>query len=99
MAETAWQTATSERLPGTPSVNSWLILSPVSYTHLDVYKRQMFDIARNALGLPQSRVVEWLALSPGERQHWLHQADQRASAALLLLEEASLCLLYTSRCV
>ena len=50
----------------------------------------MFDIARNALGLPQSRVVEWLALSPGERQHWLHQADQRASAALLLLEEASL---------
>ena len=50
----------------------------------------MFDIARNALGLPQSRVADWLALPPAERQPWLHQADQRASAALLLLEEASL---------
>jgi len=50
----------------------------------------MFDIARTALGLPQSQVVDWFALSPGERQPWLQVADQRTSAALLLLEEASL---------
>ena len=50
----------------------------------------MFDIARSTLGLPQGHVADWLALPPGERQPWLHQADQRASAALLLLEGASL---------
>ena len=50
----------------------------------------MFDIARTALGLPQSQAVDWLALPPGERQPWLQAADQRTSAALLLLEEASL---------
>ena len=50
----------------------------------------MFDIARHALGLPQDQVGDWLALPPDQRKPWLGKADQRASAALLLLEEASL---------
>jgi hypothetical protein len=50
----------------------------------------MFDVARNTLGLPQVQVREWLALSPRERAPWLQQADLRASAALLLLEQAAL---------
>ena len=50
----------------------------------------MFDVARDALGLPQAQVGDWLALPPGQRKPWLGKADQRASAALLLLEEASL---------
>ena len=50
----------------------------------------MFDVARRTLGLPQQRVREWLELPPVERAPWLEQADLRASAALLLLEEAAL---------
>ncbi|HEU0306985.1 MAG TPA: DUF4105 domain-containing protein, partial [Lysobacter sp.] len=50
----------------------------------------MFDVARDTLGLPQAQVREWLALSPRERAPWLQQADLRASAALLLLEQAAL---------
>jgi hypothetical protein len=50
----------------------------------------MFDVAREALQLPQSKAQEWLDLPPGERAPWLARADLRASAALLLLEEAAL---------
>ena len=50
----------------------------------------MFDVARGGLALPQQRVQEWLELPPVERTPWLEQADLRASAALLLLEEAAL---------
>jgi Domain of unknown function (DUF4105) len=50
----------------------------------------MFDVARQALPLPQATVQDWLDLQPGERAPWLARADLRASAALLLLEEAAL---------
>jgi hypothetical protein len=50
----------------------------------------MFDIARAGLGLPQRGVGDWLELAPDERRQWLEIGDQRTSAALLLLEEASL---------
>jgi hypothetical protein len=50
----------------------------------------MFDVARQALQLPQSRVQDWLELPAGERAPWLERADLRASAALLLLEQAAL---------
>ena len=50
----------------------------------------MFDVARNGLALPQQHVQDWLELPPDERAPWLEQADLRASAALLLLEEAAL---------
>lgn len=50
----------------------------------------MFDVARSGLGLPQQSVQEWLELAPTQRAPWLERGDLRASAALLLLEEASL---------
>jgi uncharacterized protein DUF4105 len=50
----------------------------------------MFDVAREALQLPQTRVQEWMDLDPRERAPWLDRADLRTSAALLLLEEAAL---------
>jgi hypothetical protein len=50
----------------------------------------MFDVARQALQLPQTRVQDWLDLHPGERARWLPRADLRAGAALLLLEQAAL---------
>jgi hypothetical protein len=42
------------------------------------------------LQLPQARVQDWLDLPAGERAPWLARADLRASAALLLLEQAAL---------
>ena len=50
----------------------------------------MFDVARQALQLPQKRVQDWLDLPAGARAPWLPRADLRASAALLLLEQAAL---------
>jgi hypothetical protein len=50
----------------------------------------MFDVARQALQLPESRVQDWLDMHPSKRTPWLEQADLRASAALLLLEQAAL---------
>ena len=50
----------------------------------------MFDVARQALQLPQKRVQDWLDLPAGARAPWLARADLRASAALLLLEQAAL---------
>ncbi|WFC43480.1 DUF4105 domain-containing protein [Pseudoxanthomonas sp. SE1] len=50
----------------------------------------LFAVAREALALPQQDVHAWLALSPAERATWLPRADLRASAALLVLENAAL---------
>ena len=50
----------------------------------------MFDVARQALPLPRTRVQDWLDLDPSERAPWLERADLRAGAALLLLEQAAL---------
>ncbi|MGH8243822.1 MAG: DUF4105 domain-containing protein [Steroidobacteraceae bacterium] len=52
--------------------------------------QEMFDVARQALPLPQKRVQDWLDLHPSERAPWLARADLRAGAALLLLEQAAL---------
>jgi hypothetical protein len=50
----------------------------------------MFDVARQALQLPERRVQDWLDLDPAERAPWISRADLRSAAALLLLEEAAL---------
>jgi hypothetical protein len=50
----------------------------------------MFDVARHALQLPQENARDWLDLPASERAPWLERADLRASAALLLLEQAAL---------
>ncbi|MNO52407.1 hypothetical protein D3C76_428260 [compost metagenome] len=50
----------------------------------------MFDVLRKRLDVPQERVEDWLALPASERRDWFAKADLRASAALLLLEQASL---------
>jgi hypothetical protein len=50
----------------------------------------MFQVARETLQLPQEDARDWLDLPAGERAPWLARADLRASAALLLLEQAAL---------
>ena len=57
----------------------------------------MYQVARDALQLPQPRVEDWLSLAPERRAPWLAIADAgsgpgqalRSSAALLLLEKAA----------
>lgn len=51
---------------------------------------QMFAVVRANLNVPQKSIDDWLALSADQRQAWLPQANQRAAAALLLLEQAAL---------
>jgi hypothetical protein len=50
----------------------------------------MFMVARETLQLPQEDARDWMDLPAGERAPWLARADLRASAALLLLEQAAL---------
>src|SRR5690606_25882127 len=56
----------------------------------NAHYQAMFDVARAALQLPQADVDDWLDLPPDRRAPWLERGDLRASAALLLLEEAAL---------
>ena len=50
----------------------------------------MFTVLRERLGLPQTDVEAWLELSAEQRRPWIEKADLRASAALLLVEQAAL---------
>jgi len=50
----------------------------------------MFEVARQSLQLPQEKAQDWLELHASGRAPWLERADLRASAALLLLEQAAL---------
>lgn len=56
----------------------------------DTQYQAMFDVARESLDLPQTRVADWLDLAPAQRTPWLARADLRSGAALLLLENAAL---------
>ncbi len=49
----------------------------------------MFQVARRALPLPAESARAWLDLPARSRAPWMAQADLRATAALLLLEQAA----------
>ena len=49
----------------------------------------MFTIIRERLRVPQEEVEDWLELPAEQRRAWFTEADLRASAALLLLEQAA----------
>ena len=50
----------------------------------------MFEILKKRMPITQASVEDWLALPASERSPWFAQADLRTSAAMLLLEQASL---------
>lgn len=56
----------------------------------DRHYAELFDIARTALDLPARDVHAWLEFPPQRRAVWMQVGDLRASAALLVLEEAAL---------
>lgn len=49
----------------------------------------MFQVARSGMALPAKSAREWLDLPPETRAPWIDRADLRATAALLLLEQAA----------
>ncbi|HGM6329759.1 TPA: DUF4105 domain-containing protein, partial [Stenotrophomonas maltophilia] len=51
--------------------------------------QQLFAVASSQLGLPVHDVRAWLKLPAQQRAQWLLQGDLRASAGLLLLEQAA----------
>jgi len=53
------------------------------------YFDQLYAAAKASLSLPYSTVTQWFDLSPEQRRPWIERADLRASAALLLLEQAA----------
>lgn len=50
---------------------------------------QVYAVAKQQLGLPYDDVETWLGLAPQERRPWIDRGDLRASAALLVLEQAA----------
>ncbi|KAF1053036.1 MAG: hypothetical protein GAK43_01607 [Stenotrophomonas maltophilia] len=50
----------------------------------------MFSVVKQRLQIPQDKVEDWLTLPAVERRPWFERADLRASAALLLLEQAAM---------
>ncbi|UCJ16653.1 DUF4105 domain-containing protein [Pseudomonas sp. MM211] len=50
----------------------------------------MFKVLQQRLPIRQQRVEDWLEQPSSERRQWFEQADLRASAAMLLLEQAAM---------
>lgn len=59
------------------------------FASLSAHYQAMFEVARQQLPLPAARVEDWLDLPPARRAPWMAAGDLRASAALLLLENAA----------
>jgi len=52
--------------------------------------KEMFAVADAELGLPAADAAAWMALDPVQRAPWMAAGGLRASAALLVLEQAAL---------
>lgn len=60
------------------------------FESMAAYYDAMFAVAATTLALPADDARRWLALDPALRRPWLLRGDLRASAALLVLEQAAL---------
>jgi len=49
----------------------------------------MFEVLKERLPIPQQAVDDWISLPAEQRRAWFAKADLRASAAMLLLEQAA----------
>jgi hypothetical protein len=49
----------------------------------------MFEVLKERMPIQQNAVDEWISLPASERRTWVEKADLRASAAMLLLEQAA----------
>ncbi|MEN5204164.1 DUF4105 domain-containing protein [Stenotrophomonas sp. TWI700] len=60
------------------------------FASAEAHYQQLFDVARRQLPLGTANVGDWLRQPASERARWVEQGDLRATAALLLLEQAAL---------
>jgi hypothetical protein len=60
------------------------------FASMDAYFDDMFAVAGSGRALPAAHAQAWFALEPAQRRPWQADADLRATAALLVLEQASL---------
>ena len=67
--------------------NRRALSGPVSYTHLDVYKRQAFYIGGTKNGMLMGEAVVVL------------NSELKAGYRHIMKQRGGICLLYTSRCV
>ena len=83
-------------------------LHAVSYTHLDVYKRQVLISGKKACGiLPETRfigdriefAVVGIGVNVAVRKDLLPPEVRETSGSLISPDHPHACLLYTSRCV
>ena len=74
-----------------------LSFEPVSYTHLDVYKRQINDRYQVIVSLLLSQ-VEVISIK-NELQKKVKVRVDKHQKEYVLREQLGVCLLYTSRCV
>ena len=87
---------TSGQLQGGLRPTVWLSPEPVSYTHLDVYKRQQQgDVTRQRLSW-YSPITD-NALFVNQRGQRIGEQSMDSLARLMARDQV--CLLYTSRCV
>ena len=82
---------------------AWVNVDPVSYTHLDVYKRQIHDLPfRDRLTAAHHTPIG--RIFPDQRVllfkgHFIHAQHPAFPLELRLPVQGETCLLYTSRCV
>ena len=69
-------------------------VAPVSYTHLDVYKRQVQQLLQVLVQAPWVRLC---VVAHHQIAAWIHDIEHRG--AFIGRELREHCLLYTSRCV
>ena len=73
---------------------------PVSYTHLDVYKRQVTDMHQAAFVLSNPEMEPVIAAPDNLKEANLGiLAYYKPGSGLEMLRNSIVCLLYTSRCV
>ena len=84
----------------TPSVLSY-VCTPVSYTHLDVYKRQILHVDTKGRKLDTLEQLEIYKHTKTNKNDILNEQTQFKSHALFehISPHTHTCLLYTSRCV
>jgi hypothetical protein len=60
------------------------------FASAEAHYQHLFDVARRQLPLGTTTVGDWLRQPASARSPWVEQGDLRATAALLLLEQAAL---------
>ena len=98
------------RSAGTPLLNMFIYtpelfdvrrIEPVSYTHLDVYKRQDYGFHGPTMSfpVPGTLMVEPTESEPKTELDRFIEAMERIHAEITAIINGTACLLYTSRCV